>query len=103
MKSSLHIGAIIYPRMDQTDLTGPFEVLSRLPNSKFHIIAKDRFSIRDEKGLILTPEETILQAPKLDLLIVPGGPGQEAMMEDEVILSFIQKQSEKAHLILTTC
>src|SRR5262249_13183358 len=27
----LNIGAIVYPRMDQIDFTGPFEVLSRLP------------------------------------------------------------------------
>ena len=27
----LDIGAIIFPEVDQADLTGPFEVLSKLP------------------------------------------------------------------------
>lgn len=36
----LHIGAIVNPQVDQADLTGPFEVLSRLPDSTFHILGK---------------------------------------------------------------
>jgi putative intracellular protease/amidase len=31
---ALHIGMLIYPGMDQIDFTGPFEVLSRLPDAK---------------------------------------------------------------------
>jgi hypothetical protein len=37
----LTIGALIFPRMDQIDFTGPFEVLSRIPNSTIHVIAKN--------------------------------------------------------------
>lgn len=32
---NLNIGALIFPRMDQIDFTGPFEVLSRVPDSSF--------------------------------------------------------------------
>jgi hypothetical protein len=32
-KKKLDIGILIYPRMDQIDFTGPFAVLSRLPDS----------------------------------------------------------------------
>jgi cyclohexyl-isocyanide hydratase len=69
----LNIGAIIFPGIDQADLTGPFEVLSRLPNSTFHVLGKDATSVRDIMGLILTPTMTFAQALPLDLLIVPGG------------------------------
>jgi cyclohexyl-isocyanide hydratase len=68
----LEIGAIVFPRMDQMDFTGPFEVLSRIPGSNFHIIWKDKSPIRDMKGLVLTPETTLAEAPP-DLLVVPGG------------------------------
>lgn len=38
----LRIGALIFPDMDQCDFTGPFEVLSRIPNSTFYTLWKDK-------------------------------------------------------------
>jgi hypothetical protein len=52
-ETHLNIGAIIFPGLDQTDFTVPFEVLSRLPNSTFHILWKEKVPVRDVKGLIL--------------------------------------------------
>ena len=43
----LTIGALIFPRMDQIDFTGPFEVLSRIPDSTIHVIAKTKSQVRD--------------------------------------------------------
>src|SRR5271165_6212673 len=78
----LNIGAIVFPDIDQLDFTGPFEVLSRLSNSTFHILWKEKIPVRCMRGLILTPEKTLSEAPPLDLLIVPGGYGQEVLMDD---------------------
>jgi cyclohexyl-isocyanide hydratase len=63
-------------------MTGPFEVLSRIPNSTIHVIEKTNSPIRDIQGLILTPEMTLAQAPELDVLLVPGGFGQQQLMDD---------------------
>jgi cyclohexyl-isocyanide hydratase len=99
----IHIGAIVFPGMDQIDFTGPFEVLSRIPDSTFHVLWKETIPIRDLKGLILTPEKTFSEAPQLNLLLVPGGFGQEALMDDEVVLKFIQQQAERATYIFSVC
>jgi len=99
----LSIGALIFPRMDQSDFTGPFEVLSRIPDSTFHVIAKDRNPVRDIRGLILTPEIAFSEAPALDLLVVPGGSGQEDLMEDEAVLSFIRLQARNARYVFSVC
>src|SRR4051794_26042244 len=93
---NMNIGIIVFPRMDQIDFTGPFEVLSRLPGAAIHVLWKEKTPIRDIKGLILTPERTLAEAPPLDVLVVPGGPGQEALMEDEVVLSFIRDRAAEA-------
>jgi cyclohexyl-isocyanide hydratase len=103
LEQHLDIGAIIFPRMDQIDLTGPFEVLSRIPNSTFHIVWKERSPIKDIAGLILTPGETLSEVPPLDLLIVPGGHGQEALMDDEAVLSFLRKQARHAKYVFSVC
>ena len=102
-RKHLQIGALIFRRMDQIDFTGPFEVLSRVPDSTFHVIGKDREPIRDIKGLILTPEMTIAESPRLDVLMVPGGYGQEELMDDEVVLSFIKEQAANAKFVFSVC
>jgi len=99
----LHIGAIVFSEVDQADLTGPFEVLANLPNSTFHLLWKELAPMRDVKGLILTPTATLVQAPPLDLLVVPGGSGQEALMDDEAVLGFIRTHAERGKPVLSIC
>lgn len=99
----LHVGAIIYPQVDQADFTGPFEVLSRIPNSTFHVLWKEIVPVLDRKGLILTPDTTFANAPELDLLVVPGGWGQESLMEDQMVLDFIRDHAKKGKHILSVC
>lgn len=74
----LRIGSLLFEGVDQIDLTGPFEVLSRIPNSTCRIYGKTAEPVRDIKGLRLTPDATLADAPPLDVLHVPGGFGQEA-------------------------
>jgi cyclohexyl-isocyanide hydratase len=101
--SHLNIGAIIFPGMNQFDFTGPFEVLARLPDSTFHIVWKTKTPVRDAIGLVLTPEMTLAEAPQFDVLVLPGGPGQVELMEDEEVLSFIRKQSAGAKIVFSIC
>lgn len=99
----LNVGALVFPQMDQIDLTGPFEVLSRLPNSTFHLLWKELSPVRDIRGLIITPGRMLDEAPQLDLLVVPGGFGQEALMDDDVVLKFIQAQAKNAAYVFSIC
>jgi cyclohexyl-isocyanide hydratase len=99
----LHVGGLLFPGLDQADFTGPFEVLSRIPNSTFHILAKSKEPVRDARGLVLTPEKSLTQSPQLDLLLVPGGGGVNAMMEDETMLSFIREQGSRARFVFSVC
>ena len=99
----LTIGCLIFPRLDQIDFTGPFEVLSRIPNSTVHVIAKTKSPVRDIQGLILTPEMSIAEAPELDVLLVPGGFGQQQLMNDEEVLSLIRNHFTAGGLVLSVC
>ena len=92
----LEIGSLLFEGVDQIDLTGPFEVLSRVPNSTYRIYGKTAASVRDVKGLRLAPDAAIADAPPLDVLHVPGGYGQEALMEDAEILAWIRQQAAGA-------
>ena len=99
----LSIGCLLFPGLDQIDFTGPFSVLSRIPDSEIHILAKDRQPVRDHKGLLLTPDTTLAEAPPLDVLLVPGGPGQEAVMDDAAILSPIRNHVQADKPLFSVC
>lgn len=99
----LNIGALIFPRMDQCDFTGPFEALARVPNSRFFTIWKDKEPVPDISGLRFLPDSTLDEAPQLDVLLVPGGHGQEALMHDEDVLSFIRRQASGARYVFSVC
>src|SRR5215471_6140036 len=99
----LQNGAIPFPALDQADFPGPLEVLSRPPNSRFHILAKNAQPVRDAKNLVLTPETTFDQAPQLDVLLLPGGAGVNALMEDQRTLEFVRRQAAGAKLVMTVC
>ncbi len=93
----------MFDAMDQIDLTGPFEVLSRVPNSTYRTYAKTTSPVRDLHGLRLIPDATLGEAPPLDVLHVPGGSGQELLMEDQEVIAWIQKQAAGTRYILSVC
>ena len=83
MMPTIEIGSLLFDGIDQIDLTGPFEVLSRMPGARHRFYAKSLDPVRDVMGLRLLPDATLGEAPRFDVLHVPGGPGQEALMQDK--------------------
>jgi cyclohexyl-isocyanide hydratase len=99
----LQIGSLLFEGLDQIDLTGPFEVLSRIPNSTYRLYGKTSDGVRDIRGLRLAPDASLADAPKLDVLHVPGGYGQEALMEDVEVISWVRQQAEGAVCVFSVC
>lgn len=99
----LNIGSVIFPDLDQVDLSGPHEVLSRLPDSKWQLYARTKDPIADMKGLRFLPDATLEEAPQLDVLHIPGGFGVDAAMQDPVLMAWIKRQAMGAQLVFTVC
>jgi cyclohexyl-isocyanide hydratase len=71
--SLFNVGFVIFPDLTQLDLTGPQQVLARLPQSAMHIIAKSATPVPSDSGLSLVPTHTFANCPNLDLICIPGG------------------------------
>lgn len=100
---TIEIGSLLFDGLDQIDLTGPFEVLSRLPGARHRIYAKTTEPVRDVMGLSIVPDATLDEAPRVDVLHVPGGPGQEALMEDEPVLRWLRAQASETRKVFSVC
>ncbi|WP_333715542.1 DJ-1/PfpI family protein [Pantoea eucrina] len=101
--SELSVGLLLFPGVTQLDLTGPFEVFARAPHTRVHLIWKTRDPVISDRGLAMLPTTTFDACPLLDVICVPGGPGQIALMTDSTVLAFIREKSAQASLVTSVC
>jgi len=103
MTQSLTIGFLLFPRLNQLDFTGPFEVLSRLPGATVRTLWKQAGPVRSDTGLTMLADTALADCPQLDLICIPGGPGVAPLMEDEEVLGFLRAQAPGAQWVTSVC
>jgi cyclohexyl-isocyanide hydratase len=59
--------------------------------------------VKTERGLVIVPTVTCNDCPSLDALVVPGGPGQQRLMDDNVVLGFLRRQAAQAKYVTSVC
>ena len=99
----LSIGMVLFPSLTQLDLTGAYEVLARMPDTRVHLVASTLDPVRTEWGLTILPDASFGEAPALDVLCVPGGWGINAHLDDEELLDFLRARGERARYITSVC
>jgi len=94
---------VVFPNLTQLDLTGPYEVFGRLPETKVLLIAESLQQIKSDNGLLLTPDTTFDSSPQVDILFVPGGRGIFEAMQNQKLITFLQQQSVLAKYVTSVC
>lgn len=97
------IGFLLFPRLTQLDLTGPYEILARMPGAEIDLVAKTLDPVPSERGLTILPTTTLAACPPLDLVCVPGGPGTNDTVEDADILDFLRRTAAGARFVTSVC
>jgi cyclohexyl-isocyanide hydratase len=101
--AALEIGFPLFPALTQLDLTGPWEVLTRLKGARCHLLAHDLSPVRSASGLTIVPTLTYAACPQLTMICVPGGPGHLQAMEDEALLAFLRRQAPGCRYVTAVC
>ncbi|MEP7065557.1 MAG: DJ-1/PfpI family protein [Gemmatimonadota bacterium] len=99
----LSVGMLLFEGVTQLDLTGPYEVLARMPRTRVSLVARSREPVRTEWGLTLTPDVAFTEAPHFDVICVPGGWGVNALLTDANVLEFLRMQGSSARYITSVC
>jgi cyclohexyl-isocyanide hydratase len=100
---STRVVFLVYPNVTQLDLTGPAQVLSRLPNAKIDLVWKSRDPVRTDSGFALLPTATLGDISDADILCVPGGFGCIDVMQDEEALAWVRRIGERAQWVTSVC
>jgi cyclohexyl-isocyanide hydratase len=100
---AFNIGFVLFPNVTQLDLTGPLQVLHRLPEARAHIAAKSLKPVASDCGLSLVPTTTFAACEPLDLLCVPGGFGVSGAIADADTIDFVRRQAARAKYVTSVC
>lgn len=100
---ALQIGFLLFPGVQQLDLTGPYDVLASMPDTQARLIWKTLDPVRSSTGLILTPDTTFEDCPPLDVICVPGGSGVSKLIPDDETLAFLRHQADTARYVTSVC
>ena len=99
----MKIGFLLYPHVTQLDLTGPAQVFATAGQAELYFVWKDLAPVRTDAALSLLPNATFATCPSLDLLCVPGGPGQVLLMSDPEVLGWLARQGQQAQWVTSVC
>ena len=94
---------VLFPGLTQLDLTGPYEIFARMPNTTVSLLAATGHPVRSEWGMTITPDQTFAGCGQQDILCVPGGWGVNAQLEDAEMLAFLRGQASGLLYLTSVC
>ena len=98
----LKIGMLLYPGLTLLDLIGPQTVFSWFAD--IHLVWKTKDLVRSDTGIGIQPTDTFETCPRdLDILFVPGGFGQQQLMNDAEVLRFLADRGPHSKYITSVC
>ena len=112
-----NVAILLFEDVEVLDFAGPFEVFSRTrlepgvesrrsdTSAPFNVftVARDARPLKATGGLEVTPSYSFADTPSIDLLVVPGGFGTRALLEDDVTLDWIRGVAKPAKLVTSVC
>jgi transcriptional regulator GlxA family with amidase domain len=104
-----NIGIFVFDGVEELDAVGPWEVLStwtqQHPEDGWNAfcLSPDGRPVLAAKTLLIGAHHSIGDAPAMDVLIHPGGPGTRPMLRDHQHLDWVQKQRASVPLMTSVC
>ena len=100
----MNIAIVLYDRFTALDAIGPYEVLSRLPGASVAFVAAEAGPVRTDNGMLtVIAERSLEQAPRPDVVLVPGGPGEVAARAGGATLDWLREADRTSTWTTSVC
>jgi transcriptional regulator GlxA family with amidase domain len=94
----------LYDRFTALDAVGPYDVLSRLPGAKVTFVAAEPGPLRTENGMLaMVADAAYEDLPEPEVVVVPGGFGTRALLDDERILGWLRNAHRSTQFTTSVC
>jgi transcriptional regulator GlxA family with amidase domain len=104
------IGFLIYDGITALDVAGPMEAFAtarapqyKTPCYQLTTIGVTRKAVTSESGLVLSPQVSLAECPKLDTLIIPGGRGLRGSVANKLVADWIRSRAKSIRRIASVC
>ena len=99
----MRIAIPLYDRFTALDAVGPYEVLSRLPGASVTWLAHEPGVVRTDNGLGIQADAAFEDLPDPEIVMVPGGTGTNAVLDDERLVGWIRRAHETSQWTTSVC
>lgn len=101
------IGILIFDGVEELDFVGPWQVFTAAayerPGSRVLLIAERDDLITCANGMRVLPDATTAAAPRLDVLLVPGGEGTRREATNRPLLDWIARAAGSCQWMTSVC
>jgi putative intracellular protease/amidase len=100
----VHIAILLFNRFTALDAVGPYDVLSHLPGADVVFVAERPGPVVNEVGTLrLVADAALEDVPRPDVIVVPGGPGQNAHMHDGPVQQWLRTADAHSTWTASVC
>ena len=109
IKQMKNVGIYLFNKVELLDFAGPYEVFSTTSELNDHkvfkvfTISEDGGAIKSVNGLIVIPDYSFDNHPKIDILIIPGGEGTKNEIKKKKVMEWVNKTQGSAEIMATVC
>ena len=98
------LGVVLFPGFELLDVYGPLEAFGHLPEA-FRIVqvAEQAGPVASAQGPRVVAEAALAGAPKLDWLLVPGGIGTRAEVDNAKLIDWLRTRAAAAERVTSVC
>ena len=105
-----NVAILIFEEVEVLDFAGPFEVfnvtaeLNHPAPFNVYTVAETSAPVKTRGKLSIHPNYSIYAMPPPDILLIPGGAGSRALLNDKPqILEWLQTQAERVEFLCSVC
>lgn len=100
----MKIAVALFDQVTALDAIGPYEVLQRLPGAEVCFVGHSKGEVRSDNGFLgLMVDYVFDEIPNPDIVVVPGGFGTRALVNDEAILDWIRTAHGASRFTTSVC
>ena len=97
------IAFLLFPGLTQLDMTGPAQILSRLPGAKLHLVWETLDPVMTDAGFAIVPTATFADVARADILCIPGGVGVSEVMNHDAAMAWVRSVGADATWVTSVC
>ncbi|MFJ2723965.1 DJ-1/PfpI family protein [Streptomyces collinus] len=100
----MQIAVVVYDGFTALDAVGPYEMLVRAPGAETVFVAERPAAVRTDTGALgIVADRSLAEVTRPDVVVVPGGPGQSALMEHRPLLDWLRAADATSTWTASVC